>query len=284
MKLLVYCLLRAGERAWASPPPGVDGCRVRVIGDDGLAAAVSHVPDSCAVPSVARATAYARVVEAFHQTHTVLPMRYGCLPETEAQTLDLVRERRAEFLTILDELDGCVEMGVRVLLPGAQEPVPARAAGGDEQSCGRAYLVARQALYGARDSGEGAAALLAERMRCALDGLFVASRAEHSLARQPWLLSLHLLVRRADVALLRDVFGRVEEGSSERMLLTGPWPPYNFAECELLGRRQPEHRTGDASATYSALAMDAKQRSRGSRRIAHPPGSHKSLWHGRMQK
>lgn len=265
MKHLVYCLLRAEEWGRAAPPPGIDGCAVRAVGDASLAAAASHVPDSCAAPSVARARAYARVVEAIHRACTVLPMRYGCLPASEAQVLDLLRRRRAGLLAALGELDGCVEMGARVLLPGAGERQAARPACGQGASSGRAYLAGRQSLYGAQDRGEHAAARVAEHMRRALDGLFVRWQVERRVARHPALLSVQFLVRRGALSPFCDAFGCLAAESRQPMLLTGPWPPYSFAGSECTAGSGPEPCGGNARAIYGAPPIGAAPRFGGTR-------------------
>ena len=92
----------------------------------------------------------------------------------------------------------------------------------------RAYLAARQSHYAARDAACKEAAQLAERIERAFQGLFARRKTESFFLRDRHILSLHFLVRRGETGRFRDAFRRLEQGAPEKLLLTGPWPPYNF--------------------------------------------------------
>ena len=55
-----------------------------VVAAHGLAAVVSRVEETSSAPSVASLLAYERVVEAIHARQAVIPLRYGCLMESES--------------------------------------------------------------------------------------------------------------------------------------------------------------------------------------------------------
>jgi hypothetical protein len=229
MKFLIYAILRDGGPVWDTGLPGVEGTTVGLVREAGLAAACSAVPDACGVPNVDRAMAYGRVVEALHEAGPVLPLRYGCTLDTEAQVAELLRTRGAEFLASLAGLEACVEMGVRVLL---HEPMRLAAQGVCPPSpakTGLAYLAGRRAHYAEQDGALDESHDLAERARNAFDRLFVQFRSEHSLAAGRRVLSLYFLVRREHEAEFRKAFQGLQDRCSERLLLSGPWPPYNFA-------------------------------------------------------
>jgi len=234
MKLLVYCIL--GERPPGSElPMGVEGCAVSLVADGGLAAAVSSAPETCATPSVPRVVEYARVVEALHEAATVLPMRYGCLAESEAEIVELLRTRRAQFLARLDELDGCAEMGLRILLAGPGPPLPQDLRNAAKAVSGRAYLQRLRACYDGRERDRAQADALIEMAKQAFAGLFRKCDAEHSVEGR--LLSLHFLTHRDKTEAFRASFRGLQEARTEKMLLTGPWPPYNFVGDLNLGTR-----------------------------------------------
>jgi hypothetical protein len=74
-----------------------------------------------------------------------------------------------------------------------------------------------------------AAAALADATCRAFGGLYVRSRTEQAAAKEGRLLSIFFLVPRENVGLFREAFRRLQGRAPEKMLLTGPWPPYNFA-------------------------------------------------------
>jgi len=242
MKHLVYCALRDARGPMRCIlPAGVEGAKVLLVAEGGLAAACSVAPDACVTPTVPRATAYARVVGALHAVTAVLPFRYGNFLDSGEQVLNLLRVHRAEFLQSLEEVEGCDEMGLRILLesrpavacagPACVAPgLPAialAAAGGT----GREFLEGRRAHYATQECDESVAAQAAAEARGALEGLAVKCRAQRFSAPASPLgrvLSLFFLVRRENVERFREAFGQLQQETSAKMLLTGPWPPYNF--------------------------------------------------------
>jgi hypothetical protein len=209
------------------------------------------VPDGCATPTVPRATAYARVVAALHKVAAVVPFRYGNLLENREQVLGLMQAHRAEFLQSLEEVEGCDEMGLRILLENRPEhsvraehapytapglPAIALAAAG---GAGREFLEGRRAHYAAEECDESLAAHAAAEARGALEGLAVKCRAQRSSAPASpsgRVLSLFFLVRRENVERFREAFGQLQQETSAKMLLTGPWPPYNFVPGTVTAR------------------------------------------------
>jgi len=213
-------------------PPGVGGAPVRLIVEGGLSAAVSWIESSDLTPNVARALSYAGVVETLHADRAVLPMRYGCLFEEERQVVELLAVHGPHYAAVLRGLDGCVEMGVRILLATeSPSPLPSFSSESGGAS-GRAYLTARAARHARADEVAGALAAVTERLRIALGGLAERTETGHGVRAAPGLSSLYFLVKRGTVESFRRAFQRIERAEAARFLLSGPWPPYNFVGPE----------------------------------------------------
>jgi hypothetical protein len=289
MKCLLHCVFRqAGEGL----PDGCGG-DVFVVTGYGLAGAASPANEGDAAPALSRLVAYQRVIEAFHASRAVIPMRYGCLLEGEPAILRLLEEHRQEYETLLTRLAGMVEMGIRILydqpaescrgdaagchwavgahglkaVPLLPRPLPAPLRGhpapgrGSETILSRARQQAEETNHvlrdphglkavpprAASDAAPGAAYLaglrkrhppgdgleaeegrLAERIAGALGGCHERLRAEASDAAGGRLLSLYFLTPRTSVADFRDRVRRMQLPKGTRLLLSGPWPPYNF--------------------------------------------------------
>lgn len=234
MSCLLYGIVfsRSGDHASShSPlvlPGGVDGTRVRLIEEGDLGAAVSWVEAPDVTPNVARVLSYGNVVEALHADRVVLPMRYGCLFGEESQVVELLRVHGEEYAAALRGLDGCVEMGVRILLP-TESPVRCPPSGSEiEGASGRAYLTDRAARYAREDKAARALAAVMERLRGALGGLAESTKTDRCVRADQGFSSLYFLVKRGAVESFRQAFRRIERTESARLLLSGPWPPYNF--------------------------------------------------------
>lgn len=212
-------------------PAGVAGAAVRLIEEGTLAAAVSTVAPGELAPSMARALSFSSVVEALHSAGTVLPMRYGSVCRDDAEVVDLLRARAGEYAAILHGLDGCAEMGVRILLPLERTPSGPLLGVEVAGASGRGYLTRRAATFAHADAARCALATSTERVRQSLGGLAVRTAIDHD-RDDAGLTAVHFLIRRDSVERFRAGFRRIERMEPARLLLSGPWPPSSFAVLE----------------------------------------------------
>ncbi len=236
MSCLFYCICR-------HPGPdvaglvGVGGQPVHRITHRRLSAAVSCIAPADLAPDLTRVRAYERVVNSYHRRGTVIPLRYGCVVPQETRGIELLDEYNPQYESLLQELEGCVEMGLRILLPEASPGLspgsreiagpPPLAPPAPPERLGLAYLTARKAHYAHQDSWTEEYRQVSDRCLARLAGLFVKSKTEAPSPRLP-LLSLYFLIPRPAVAAFRRAFRQLTETESARLLLSGPWPPYNF--------------------------------------------------------
>ncbi len=242
MSCLFYCICRNPGPELTRPLQGVGGSPVYQVAHRRLRAAVSRIGPAEIAPDLPRVRAYERVVLSYHRQDTVVPMRYGSVVEQESQVIKLLDEHGPQYEALLQELEGCVEMGLRVLLPpgpwaavipggpegcrevaGPRPPEPAAA----PDRLGLTYLTARKAHYDHQDCWTGEYRLAADRCLARFSGLFIKSKLEGPCRRLP-LLSLYFLVPCPAVGSFRQAFRHLAETESARLLLSGPWPPYNF--------------------------------------------------------
>jgi len=242
MSCLFYCVYRHPGLELSGSLLGVGGRPVYQVAHRGLSAALSQICRADLAPDIPRVRTYERVVLSCHRRDTVIPMRYGCVVERESQAIQLLEEQGPRYEALLQELDGCVEMGLRVLLPsgpwaavipggpaGSREvagPCPPDSAGAADR-LGLAYLTARKAHYAGQDRWTTEYREAAQRCREHFTGLYVNCKTEAPSPRLP-LLSLYFLTPRRQVESFRRAFRRLSAAEPARLLLSGPWPPYNF--------------------------------------------------------
>jgi hypothetical protein len=95
------------------------------------------------------------------------------------------------------------------------------------RGAGVRYLAERNNRFVEKDTRCEHASDATGRLRAAFPGLFV--RCEHEPATHTGsMLSLHFLVRRADQDRFQGAFRELQQTSADKLLLTGPWPPYHF--------------------------------------------------------
>jgi hypothetical protein len=218
MKHLLHCIVEQGPD---EPAPELGTC---VVGAGGLAAVVSRVEETGAAPSVSAVLAFARVVEAMHARQPVIPLRYGCLMESESAIQRLLEDHRQEYGELLGRLCGMTELGIRVLCPAGPPSIQ-----GSRSSPGAAYLASLRNRYGCGDSLTREEGRLADRISGSLSGCYSEQRREISPAGQGRLLSLYFLTPKTGVERFRDQARRIVAPGGTKLLLSGPWPPYNFA-------------------------------------------------------
>jgi hypothetical protein len=231
MSYHLYCVLSRPEGRQPQIPPGIGGEKVYLVSEKGLSLAVSADGRSAATNELAAVRAHAQVVAALNRGRTVIPLRYGCRLAREDQVRGLLKERHSHYASLLRALDGCVELGLRLLVPkrpGVAAPLPPRGPGdGAEARAGLAYLKTRQSYYERLENWGLEHRRLAQDLAAIFAGLVRQVKTEGPGPRLP-LLSLYLLVPREAVQECRQRFRRFNRATEYGLLLSGPWPPYNF--------------------------------------------------------
>jgi hypothetical protein len=217
MTYLLHCIVEQGLEE-----PGAQSQGISLVAGHGLAAVVSQ-DELDEPPTVARLLAYERVVESIHTRQTVLPLRYGCRMESEAEILRLLEERRQEYEALLKRLRGMTEMGIRLLWSARVHPQPAAAA-----SPGAAYLASLRQRYEVGGTLMPEEVETSSRIAGLLADLFAEQRSEVSSSPQGRLLSLAFLTPRVRVEEFRGKAREITPPGGAKLLLSGPWPPYSF--------------------------------------------------------
>jgi hypothetical protein len=247
----LYCLLHAPRtprlRGTPAGLPGLGPPRVVPV-DDGLWLVAADAPlDRYGAPVIERnlrdlawvsrcALGHEAVVERAARQGTVVPMKLFTLFHSDARALAHVRRGRRRLDRILARVAGRQEWGLRLLLDEtrARRRAAAPAARGAGAGGGTRFLLRKEAEHGAVRRLAAAGRREAARLFRALGHLADAARRRDATADPPGarlLLDAAFLVRREAAprfrAAVRDLRRR-QAGQGCTVVLTGPWPPYNF--------------------------------------------------------
>ena len=245
--------------AKTAPPvraPGVAGGAVDAVADGELAVLVSPVPreqfdaeplrsnlnDLVWLERVARE--HEAVLDDVLASTTIVPLRLCTIfGDADGSRRMLAREREA-LSDALARLEGRQEWGVKLLVEGERLAVTPAPAGGEG---GAAYLARRREERSARDAARALAAQIVDDADGALRANAVdavrlppQNRELSGHAGDMVLNGAYLVDAEAAEALratadeLQDRY--VDYGA--QLVVTGPWPPYNFAAGEA-PTRQP---------------------------------------------
>jgi hypothetical protein len=220
---------------------GIDGQILEWVSYGSLCTLVSRTASSELVPSINRIMTYQRVVEFLYTDRAVVPMRFGCLFPNEEDIRKYLAKHDQYYLTLLDELEGCAEMGIRILIRSEHfYNQTYRDHSIKTEESGRAYLAARKDHYARACGLENEYKRVIEKYKASFSGLFVKCKVETPLTANPLsalntrssisepMISLYFLVRKNVIESFRHTFRHIKDNDSLKHLLSGPWPPYNF--------------------------------------------------------
>ncbi len=217
MKYLLYGIV---DKTLAAPY--LDG-RVCLLAAHRLAAVVSPVDEINSSPSVSSLLAFERVVAGIHAQQAIIPLRYGCVMESESAVIRHLADHRQEYAALLERLVGMTEMGIRILWPERVKVIPQL-----PSSPGATYIASLRKVYKTADSLDAEESRLADQFTCLLSECCAEQRREASSSPQGRLVSLYFLTPANSIEQFRETARQIDTPARTKVLLSGPWPPFNF--------------------------------------------------------
>jgi hypothetical protein len=231
MKLYVYCLVE-GAAMLDQPPQGISNAPVRILPIDDFAVLVSEFDNDTVSLTRDNALAHAAVVRSVLDRTTPLPFRFGTLV-TDQQLRSYISTRKPALETNLALVRDCVEMSVKIIWTVLNDNKQERQPSENEQGAGARFLEERrQKLFG-DEQRAAEAAEISNWLRETVSGLVRDERITVHPSEK-LVLAAAYLVERTKIKWFRD---KIAEAGTARpklhFLLSGPWPPYSFANIEL---------------------------------------------------
>lgn len=167
------------------------------------------------------------VLQSFVGVTPVVPLRFGAIYRDIDDVRRLLAERGGGFEAVLERVSGRVELGVKVWFDPAHTARPAAVSG-------RAYLQRRRDELSSAQDAAGIATAAHARLAAAADAAVLNRPHPRELTGrdEQMLLNGAYLVADGDERFAAEVAQLAEEHGDAGITfeLTGPWPPYNFAE------------------------------------------------------
>jgi|ERR1051326_426966 hypothetical protein len=226
MKLYAYCLVENVD-ALDATPLGISGAAVRLLQVDEFAVLVSDFDADTVAVTRENALDHAAVVRSVLDRTTPLPFRFGTLV-TEQQLRSYISARKPALQTRFALIRGCVEMSVKII-----REVSTKNSAHGEITNGTTFLQEkRREILGSEQSAAEAKDIsiwLHEQIKALTRDEQVTVRPSEKLV----VAAAHL-VERDKIPQYKETMAAAREKRPElHFLLSGPWPPYSFANIEL---------------------------------------------------
>lgn len=222
MIVCVYALIASSSRVVGS---GMGGERLRAVTAGGIVALVGELRRA-PKPTMTNLRRYAIVIEkAAAQTPAILPVRFGTGMADLDEVTFVLQSRQDALRRRLRAVRGRSQMTIRVVLgksgsdPG-DNPSPGSDPG-DQSTQGTQYLQQRAITAARAREIPGFAPIRAAVKRWVKD-----ERVE----KRAGVATVNHLIPRSSVGTYRSAVERAAERAGLRVVVTGPFPPYAFAE------------------------------------------------------
>ena len=231
MKLYVYCLLE-GIAQLDQLPQGISNAPVRILPIDDLAVLVSDVDKDAVAVTRETALAHAAVVRSVLDRTTPLPFRFGTLV-SEEQLRSYLSTRKPALENDLRLVRGCVEMGVKIIWSISNNDPHEQQLSDEKQGAGARFLEEKRREILGDEQRSAQATEISGWLHESIGELI---RDEHVAVRpsEKLVLTAAHLVERNKIRQYRE---KIAEARASRpdlhFLMSGPWPPYTFANIEL---------------------------------------------------
>ena len=229
MKLYAYCLLEDADVLEASLT-GISGAAVRTLQIDEFAVLISDLEAEAVAVTRENALAHAAVVRSVLYRTTPLPCRFGTLV-SEPQLRSYIAAHKPALQNRFEHVRGCVEMSVKIIreLSTGNKRVQAL----DEVTSGTRFLEEKRRELLGEETNAAEATEISGWLRGQVEGW---TRDEQVTVRPSEKLAVaaaHLVERHSIPQYKERVASARESRPDLHFLLSGPWPPYSFANIEL---------------------------------------------------
>jgi len=231
MKLYVYCLAE-GVDALDQPLSGINDAPVRVVKAEELAVLVSDL-DVDAVPvTKENALDHAAVVRSILHRTTPLPFRFGTLV-SEEQLKSYIAARKPALEAKLAHVRDCVEMSVKIICDASTADEVTERKSDKAEGAGAKFLAEKRREILGNEHRTAEAQKVSTWLLETVSGLTRDEQVTLRSTERLFLSAAHL-VERSKIEQYRSKITESRVNRPElRFLLSGPWPPYSFANIEL---------------------------------------------------
>ncbi|MCF8039502.1 MAG: GvpL/GvpF family gas vesicle protein [Desulfohalobiaceae bacterium] len=237
MTCIVYSIFRNPNKISLQLPDGVQESQVQVGEREGLWVASSLIDTQKLAGTVQEAMRFFSVNEAVFDRQDIpsmIPLRYQTVPMDPTSVIECVHRQRSRLDQVLDFLNGCGEMGLRILSSDqAGMKQKYQPEGTSLASSGTAYLRSRQEKSRMHMMEEEKLQEVMDHITAHFSGYCRSCLQETGQGHGRHLPGIYFLVPKEGRAAFEAQFQSLVCPEKWKVLMTGLWPPYNFVSQEV---------------------------------------------------
>lgn len=227
----LYCFVR-GIATGTPLPPGFGGKQVRLLSAADIGALVSESTPTAVPRELTNILVHQRVVhQALELARAVIPCRFGMWVADEASILSLLQKNAPLLNRYLTRLEGKLEVEIQAIFERKQARERTSQVG---LTAGEQYLLTKKGQCSSKTGVSAQGRKLARELKKATSPFWVRAKTEEVPVRHKRLLRLFYLVEKKRLRSFRRAYSNLNQTALRcKLLYSGPWPPYSFAEVHL---------------------------------------------------
>ena len=216
------------------PTLGISGAPVRVLESENLSVLVSDLNEDSVPVTRDNALAHAAVVRSVLDRTTPLPFRFGTIV-TEEQLRSYLSTHNPALENKLASVRGCVEMSVKIIWENsaAKQPETHDETQAGTQGVGTNFLAEKRRQIIGDEERVTEATGISTWLHESLSGLIKEEQVTIRPTERLVLAAAHLIEREKIAQYRKKAAETCQNRPDLHFLLSGPWPPYSFANIEL---------------------------------------------------
>ncbi len=248
MSLVIYAILDSKQVQNSSSPgigslSAVSGRELECVSSHTLTAIVSAHPDKKLSNSRQEVLAYAGIVDKISEIYSILPMRYGSVVASSTDVTALLEKHAESFIKTLHKVMNKQEYSLRLFFSHQHQDyyvqdtsldvtlMPPDILSGDSEN--KNYLLKKYQQHRAEEKHERYIEKIQTAVARDLHKITDAVDFKKRTTSGCIIDAVLLVDRRAKNQLLALVVDMQSVYPDHNVILTGPWPPYNFAHITL---------------------------------------------------
>jgi len=224
---------------------GIAGANLNMVSLDGISAVVSDIRRGELIADKSNALAYAGVIENLAQQFTLLPMRYNSLMESTDSIIKILKRNLNEIQLNLRKVENKCEFGLKIFCNSeklraemkaksvANTKTPAKPAIENKYSVYRDYLNKKLIEHRSEELLLTHVDKIIQDITTHLAQLNPIHKFKKMTTATNIIDVVFLLEKDKKEDLIHIVKDLQNQYTGLRLMLTGPWPPYNFVDITL---------------------------------------------------